>query len=721
MSLSTRILLGLLLGIVCGLFFGEKMAVFEPLGSAFILLLQMTVLPYMLVSLILGLGSVSAEEARSLAKRTGSFLVLFWALTLAAVFLMPIAFPDWQSASFFSSDLIEQRTDLDFLSLFIPDNPFRSLAEMTVPAVVVFSVAIGVALIGIERSKKQGLLDSLDALSDALSRVTIFVVGLAPYGVFAIAADAAGTLSLSEAAGLPVYAVAYIALALVLTFWVLPGLVITLTPFRYRDVVWFTRDALVTCFATANLFVVLPIIAEKTKELAQRQSEGGEGSDTLVDMIVPTSFAFPSAGKLLTLSYLLFAGWVSGHAIGFSQYPALLVTGLAAFFGSTMVAVPFLLDAFQIPADLFQLFVISDSIVGGRMGAPLAAMHTIGLVLLSACAIQGQIRVRPLALVRYAVITLLLLLGTLGLVRVAFETMGHEYEGYDLFVEMRPRFETVTARTLDAPPAPLPEVDPGVSAIDRARMRGFLRVGWVEDRLPFAFRNKRAELVGFDVEMAHQLARELGVELELVKVDRRDIPRLLDAGYLDTIMSGIAVTTDRLGAMSLSTSYLDETLAFIVPDYRRSEFQSREAAKSHDSLRIGVPSAIPYYIDKLRRYLPQAEIVPLDSPRQFFRTSGRELDALLLTAESGSAWCLIYPDFAVAVPQPDRLAVPLAYPVRRGDEATVEFLNHWIELKHKDQTIQRLYDHWILGKAARSSGPRWSVIRDVLGWVGQEP
>ena len=60
MSLSTRILLGLLLGIVCGLFFGEKMAVFEPLGSAFILLLQMTVLPYMLVSLILGLGSVCA-------------------------------------------------------------------------------------------------------------------------------------------------------------------------------------------------------------------------------------------------------------------------------------------------------------------------------------------------------------------------------------------------------------------------------------------------------------------------------------------------------------------------------------------------------------------------------------------------------------------------------------------------------------------------------------
>jgi Na+/H+-dicarboxylate symporter/ABC-type amino acid transport substrate-binding protein len=717
MSLATRILLGLLLGIVCGLFFGEGMAVLAPVGSAFILLLQMTVLPYMLVSLMLGLGSVSAEEAMSLAKRTGGFLVLFWALTLAAVFLMPIAFPDWKSASFFSTHLIEQRSELDFLSLFIPANPFHSLSEMTVPAVVVFSVAIGIALIGIERSRKQSLLETLATVSDALSRVTIFVVGLAPYGVFAIAANAAGTLSLTDAAGLQVYACAYIALALVLTFWVLPALVTTLTPFRYRDVVWFTRDALVTCFATANLFVVLPIIAEKTKALAHRQSEKSEASDALVDMIVPTSFAFPSAGKLLTLSYVLFAGWVSGHAIGLSQYPALLVTGLAAFFGSSMVAVPFLLDAFQMPADLFQLFVISDSIMGGRIGAPLAAMHTIGLVLLSACAIQGQIRVRPLALARYAVISLLLLLGVVGLVRVAFETMGHEYEGYDLFVEMRPRFETVTARALDAPPDPLPMLDPGVSAIDRARGRGTLRVGWVTDRLPFAFRNRQGELVGLDVEMAHQLARELGVALELVKVDRRDLPRLLDAGYLDTVMSGVAVTTDRLEVMSFSASYLDETLAFIVPDHRREEFNSREAVKRHDSLRIAVPAGVPYYVQKLRRYLPQAELVALDSPHQFFRDSAREFDAMLLTAESGSAWCLIYPDFAVAVPQPDRLAVPLAYPVRRGDDAMVEFLNHWIELKHKDQTIERLYEHWILGVAARPSGPRWSVIRNVLGWV----
>jgi Na+/H+-dicarboxylate symporter len=306
MNLATRILIGLGLGIAAGLFFGERMGVLASVGQAFILLLQMTVLPYMAASLIHGLGCLSASDAAALAKRAGGFLALLWALALFAVFVTPLAFPDWEAASFFSTNL-EQRKPFDFLGLFIPANPFHALSAAVVPSVVVFSVALGVALIGIAPERKRGLINALDTLSDALGRITGFIVRLAPYGVFAIAADAAGTMSLAEAKGLQVHASVFVALALVLTFWTLPGLVTTLTPFRYRDVVvttltpfryrdvvWFMRDALVTCFATGNLFVVLSVLAERSKELLQRRAEPGtEAGDTLVDVVVPTSFTFP--------------------------------------------------------------------------------------------------------------------------------------------------------------------------------------------------------------------------------------------------------------------------------------------------------------------------------------------------------------------------------------------------------------------------------------------
>jgi ABC-type amino acid transport substrate-binding protein len=436
-----------------------------------------------------------------------------------------------------------------------------------------------------------------------------------------------------------------------------------------------------------------------------------------VDVVVPTSFTFPSAGKLLTLSYLFFAGWLSGYAITVSQYPAFLATGMAAFFGNTMVAVPFLLDLFRIPADMFPLFVIVDNIVGNRFGAVLAAMHTLVLVLLSASAIAGMLRLRAIALLRYLAITLLLTLAAVGGVRLLFETFSRPYQGYAQLISMRPLYPTAAVKVLDVPPDPLPgDARRDASTLDRILERGVLRVGYASDALPFAFRNAEGELVGFDIEMAHTLALELGVDLELVRIEGADLARLLDAGYLDTAMTGVQLTTERMAEMSFSTPYLEEALGFLVPDHRREEFSSRKSLQRMESPRIGVLD-VPYHIAMLRLYLPQAEIVVLQSPREFLRGGKELLDAMLFPAESAGAWSLVYPSFTVAIPQPDVVSAPLAYPVARGDLQMAGFLSNWVELKKKDGTIESLHEHWILGGAARQRGPRWSVIRDVLGWV----
>jgi hypothetical protein len=193
-------------------------------------------------------------------------LLVLWAIALAFVAALPLAFPEWQSASFFSASLVAEREAFDFLGLYIPRNPLFSMAHDVVPAVVVFSMAMGVALIGVER--KDGLLGGLDALGDALTRVTGFVARLAPIGVFALTASAAGTMGLEEVKRLQVYLVTYAAAAMLLAFWILPGLVAALTPLRWGEVVRPTRDATVTAFATGNLLVVLPFLTEAAKEIA---------------------------------------------------------------------------------------------------------------------------------------------------------------------------------------------------------------------------------------------------------------------------------------------------------------------------------------------------------------------------------------------------------------------------------------------------------------------
>ncbi len=71
----------------------------------------------------------------------------------------------------------------------------------------------------------------------------------------------------------------------------------------------------------------------------------------------------------------------------------------------------------------------------------------------------------------------------------------------------------------------------------------------------------------------------------------------------------------------------------------------------------------------------------------------------------------------VAVPRPDSVAIPVAYPVAHGDEEMLGFLNSWLELKKKDKTVEKLFAHWIMGKSVDTVEPRWSIIRNVLHWV----
>jgi Na+/H+-dicarboxylate symporter/ABC-type amino acid transport substrate-binding protein len=710
-SLATQVLIGVGLGIGAGIFFGEKVAFLKVAGDAFIQLLQMTVLPYVLLSLIAGLGGLSYKQAAALARKGGAILVLLWTIGVTTVLLTPLAFPNWQTASFFSPSLIQQTPTFNFLSLYIPANPFNSLSNNIVPAVVVFSVFLGVALIGI--NDKGIVLNNLGVCINALGRVTGWIVRLAPFGVFAIIASATGTMRLPDLQRLQVFMVTYAVMSLLLTFWILPGLVASLTPIRYRDLVGPTRDALVTAFATGNIFIVLPVLAERSKELLKNATHVSAGSDADVDVIISTSFSFPNLGKILTLSFVLFAGWFADSKVPVSDYATFAFSGLFSFFGDPNVAIPFLLDLLRIPSDTYGYFPVVDSLVGARFGTLLAAMYTLALAVLVASAVSGLIRIRWPALLRFAAITVVLTFCALGGIRVFFEkVVRQDYRGDQSFaaMDLSRKYAAAPLRALQVSAAVL---DPGMPRLAQIRERRCIRIGYFADSMPFAFSNRAGNLVGFDVEMAHRLAQDMKVGVEFVALERRHAAVAVNTGHVDLIMSSVALTLERANEMTMSTPYMNETFAFIVRDHRREEFSSRTSVKGQSRLKLGIVNA-PYYVAKAREYLPQAQLVLMDSPREFFTRTSDDLDGLVYSAESGSAWTLMYPAFSIAVPQPDVLAVPLAYGVPRGDRELADFLNTWIDLKSKDQTIRALYDYWILGRSSVERPPRWSVMRNVL-------
>ena len=712
MSLSTQVLISLALGIITGVIIGERAAALQIVGDAFIMLMQMTVMPFIAVSLISAVGKLERSEAVELGLRAGGFLLLIWAIVLVLVVMVPAAFPPIEASSFFSSSLVAEREPFDFLALYIPSNPVYVLAHNVVPAVVLFSAVMGVALIGLEG--KEGLIRGLDTLASALTRMSGFVARLAPLGVFALIASAAGTIALDELQRLQVFLITYLVLAVVLTFWILPGLVSVLTPLTWKEVVPPFRGAIVTAFAAGNLLIVIPLLAAVASEIAASRARDPSRAESAVDVIVPASFNFPSAGKLLSLTFLPFAAWMMGAMIPASDYPQLLLTGLFTFFALTSIAIPVLLDFLRLPADLFELFIAID-VITGRFQIMVACMSTIVLALLGAFAMSGSLQLQPLRLVRFAGASMgavvVLLLGA----RLAFSNLlDLDSQAYGQFIAMEPAWQSVASTHVDEEPPPpmLPLEGPRLARIDADQL---LRVCYLPDSLPMAFVNAQARLVGFDIDLAHDLARELGVELELVRVERSRLAVHLAGGTCDIAMSGFTPTAGRSREFAFADSYLDLTLAFISEDHVRQRFVSWSSLRDWKDLHLAAP-AIPRFLDMVARRLPNAKVTPIDSNRVFFRAEPGTFDGLLFAAEPGSAWTMVYPRFTVTVPDPGRVKIPLAYAMPLGQPELVAYVNTWLETERLAGTLDQLFEHWILGRAARERARRWSVLDDVLGW-----
>ena len=713
-SLFSMILAALVAGVGCGLFFGEYLAGLRTVGDIYVGLLQMTVLPYIVFALIASIGRLSLAEGKKLAAIAISVLALLWGIGCATVALMSLSLPFRPSGAFFSTGMLEPQQGVDFLHLFVPSNPFGSLANNAAPAVVVFCLLFGVALGKVDR--KDELLQQFDIVVTTLFRVNRFIVTLSPLGIFAITAAAAGTLSLEEFGRLQAYLLTFSLGVLLLTFWVLPMLIAAFTPFQYKDVLSVSRSALVTVFVVQSLFVVIPMLAEGIRRLAEKYHDEGIKTSANPDFVIPLAYPFPHLGKVLTLIFVPFAAWFYGIAMPWSDFPLFLATGLVLSFGKVTTTIPFLLDMQELPSDIFQLFLLS-SVFGGGFSDLVGCMFLLTFTALTTCAMSGLLRINHAKLVALLVVTAVIGAAMIISTRSVLSVSSRDaHSKQQVLGGMHLKLRRVPAEILpEALPNPVP-LEPSQSRLERIRERGVVRVGFRPDDLPFSFFNAKDELVGLDIEMAHRLAGDLGVRIEFVPFTNPTLRAQLAADHFDIAISGLAATTRRAESLHLSEPYMDVTLALVVPDHIADEFADLEAIRNRGAFGLGIPAG-SFSAHEINEGAPQIEVVQLESVRQFFENPPRDMDALLTSAEGGSAWTLIYPDYTVVNPRSRPVRIPITYAYGGPDPRFEGFLEHWIQLKRKDGTIEGLHDYWILGRGAQAKGPRWSLIRNVLHWV----
>jgi Na+/H+-dicarboxylate symporter len=712
LTLGTRILIGVLVGIALGVFLGEWAMPFQVVGDVYVGLLQMTVLPYIVVSLISKIGGFTYERAARVAKHGTGVQLGLWGVALLVVTVLPFSLPHWEAGAFFSSSLVEVGDTFDFIGLYIPTNPFRALADNIVPAAVVFSMLVGVALIPL--TDKRHLLDPLQVIGDALGSIAYAVVRLSPWGTFALAAGAAGTSSPGELLRLAGYVSTFTVGALLLAFLLYPALVAALSPFGYRQLLGRVRGSVLTAFATGKLFAVLPMIIEDVRSLVEARGVESHEAQESADVLVPLAYPFPNAGRILALLFIPFAAWFSGRPMGLSDYPLLLSVGMLSFFGSPIVAIPFLLGLFRMPADLLALFVVAG-IWGARVGDVVGTMHLTAFSLLTTASERGWLRLRLGRVLGWSLTCAVAVAGALWLNhRVVAWSIAGEPPPVNRVTAMQPFFEDgeiSESATPEANPVPLAD---GETVLERIARTGELRVGYVPASPPFGYRNGGGALVGLGIDLASRLAVELGVTVHLVPYDRDALAASFAADHFDVAVGGLASSVTTVVEYRESEPYLELNAALIVPDHRVDEFSSLAAIRAMPRVRIGYSEG-GVLVRTGRHRLPGIELVRLPSARHFLDGDAPEVDALLGTAETGAIQTMVDPRFSVVIPEGLRVRVPVVVGLK-PDEEFQRTVNRFLRIKRSDGSIEALYEHWILGASPVSGRRRWSVVHDVFGW-----
>jgi len=195
MNLSIKIFIALVLSVVVGLLAGESSLPFinwwiAPIGTMFINLIKMMIVPVVFFSLVVGMTSLG--DTKKLG-RIGAKTVAMYLGTTAVAILIGFGIAGIVSPGTglsLTSDAVvkvkEAPSIMQVLVAMIPANPIDAMAKAQILPVIVFSLFVGIGIVHVGGEKAQLLMKFFDAAAEVSYKIIGIVMQFAPIGVFAL-------------------------------------------------------------------------------------------------------------------------------------------------------------------------------------------------------------------------------------------------------------------------------------------------------------------------------------------------------------------------------------------------------------------------------------------------------------------------------------------------------------------------------------------------------
>lgn len=220
-------------------------------------------------------------------------------------------------------------------------------------------------------------------------------------------------------------------------------------------------------------------------------------------------------------------------------------------------------------------------------------------------------------------------------------------------------------------------------SMDRIKKAGSINIAMSSGYSPFCFYSYNNELIGYDVDIAKEIAKRLGVKPKIIDTDWKDIIKNLNAGLCDIIVSSMTVTDERMMVVSFSVPYY-HTKSYLVVQ-KDSLFKSRS---DFTGKTIGVEDGTMFENDA--KTLNGVIIRKFKSSDQALIALEKNLVDAVITDEIVANYVIYTKKLSLEIfGEPlrrDKVAVAL----RKGDDALLKKVNEALKNMLDDGTLRRL-------------------------------
>jgi len=360
-KLENQTLVAIFLGLGVGYFFPDSAKYHSFLGDLFITLLKMVMIPLVLLTLFHSLMNLTKE--RELFKQLGLGIFLYYLGTsVLASFNGLLMANIFSFGGSFQGEKVSGLAALapkDILLSFFSKNLFKSLVDGDLVPLIVFTITFAI-FVGRSQKSKEKLIEIVDVLTDAIQKMTEFIIKFTPVGVFSLVAvlfnkldfgkySEMGNFFLATGLGMSLHALVVLPLGL----WFLGKT----SPLKFFLQV---REAVMVAFFSQSSSATMPVTMRVLEENA-------EVDEKVYGVSVPIGATLNMDGAAFYHAILImFMASLSGIHLGLGEQIILLLltqvssAGAAGIPNGGLMMMSMMLAIVGIPAEMIALYIIVD-------------------------------------------------------------------------------------------------------------------------------------------------------------------------------------------------------------------------------------------------------------------------------------------------------------------------------------------------------------------------